>query len=198
MTRKQAIKLAISRLQSDSDNQEIIEKLEDILSELPLIHWSDKSIRDTVEQFIVDNGRPPTATDFKRAGMPPHPVIKQKYKITLGEWLEENYPTMRPSFEEIKEKYTKDFLIDYEQIKPRSSYEFNEKRRPSTRGWQTIAFYHNVKSWRALLKALNLQLYFDMARDHVPVEFDVNITTDIDFALEDDNDIIVSGDESKA
>ena len=197
MTRKQALQRAIAVLAKNPEYAEDIRILQEICDELPLIHWSDSSIRDTVEQFILDNGRVPTASDFKKKGMPPHPVIKQKYKITLGEWLEENYPTQKPSFEEIKERYTKDFLIDYENIKPRSSEEFNKKRSPGTRGWQTIAFYHNAKSWRALLKALNLQLYFDMARDHVPVEFDVNITTDIDFALEANNDIIVSGDESK-
>ena len=84
MTRKQALKQAIRLLSRNPENAEVIEKLQDIHDELPLIHWTDKSIRDSVEQFIADNHRVPTATDFKKAGMPPHPVIKQKYKVTLG------------------------------------------------------------------------------------------------------------------
>ena len=181
MTRKQALKQAIRLLSGNPENAEVIEKLQDIHDELPLIHWSDKSIRDSVEEFILTYGRVPTATDFKKAGMPPHPVIKQKYKITLGEWLEENYPTYKPSFEELKEQYTKDFLIDYDRIKPRSQEEFNRNKRPHTKGWQTLAFYYNVKSWRNLLKALDLPLYFEMARDRKPANITVNIYTDYDF-----------------
>ena len=44
-----------------------------------------------MEQYIVDHGKVPNPSDFKKAGMPPHPVIKNKYKVTLKEWLEENY-----------------------------------------------------------------------------------------------------------
>ena len=69
MTRKQAITKAITALHQTGENAEAIRLLQDLSDELPLIHWSDKSIRDTVEQFIQDNGRPPTASDFKKAGM---------------------------------------------------------------------------------------------------------------------------------
>ena len=64
MTRKQALNKAIQALSKKKEYSEVIQLLQDIHDELPLIHWSDKSIRDTVEQFIVDNGRRPSATDF--------------------------------------------------------------------------------------------------------------------------------------
>ena len=181
MTRKQALKQAIRLLSRNPENAEVIEKLQDIHDELPLIHWTDKSIRDYVEQFIADNHRVPTATDFKKAGMPPHPVIKQKYKVTLGEWLDENYPTYKPTFEELKAKYTADFMMDYFRIKPKSQEEFNRNKSKGTRGWQTLAFYYNVKSWRNLIKALDLPLYFEMHRDRKPANITVNIYTDYDF-----------------
>lgn len=181
MTRKQALSKAIQALSKKKEYSEVIQLLQDIHDELPLIHWSDKSIRDTVEQFIVDNGRRPSATDFKRKGMPPHPVIKQKYKITLGEWLDQNYPIHKPTYEELKEKYTKEFLEDYNRIKPKSQEEFNQNRTKGTRGWQTLAFYYNVKSWRNLIKALDLPLYFELRRDRVPPKIKVNIYTDYDF-----------------
>lgn len=181
MTRKQALNQAIQELSKKKEFSETVILLQDILEELPLIHWSDKSIRDTVEQFIIDNGRTPTATDFKRKGMPPHPVIKQKYKITLGEWLEQNYPITKPTFEELKEKYTKEFIEDYNRIKPKSQEEFNEKRTKGTKGWQTVAKYYNVNSWRKFIKCLDLPLHFELSRDRTPVNFKVNITTDCDF-----------------
>ena len=94
MTRKQALQRAIEHLSRFPEYTEEVRLLEEIRRELPLIHWSDRSIHDTVEQFILDNGRPPTASDFKKAGMPPHTVIQSKYKMPLSRWLDENYPTI--------------------------------------------------------------------------------------------------------
>ncbi len=179
MTRKQALQKAIEVLAADKENEAVIHKLEEIKADMPLNHWSESSIFDTVEQFIEDNGRPPTATDFKKKGMPPHPVIKLRFNKTLGEWLEEHYPTPKPTAEELKQIYTEAFLRDYDRIKPRSQEEFNQNKSPDTRGWQTVATYHNVKSWRNLVKALGLPLYFDMKRDHKPFDFKVNIHLDL-------------------
>ncbi len=181
MTRKQALHKAIEVLSHSDEYVEEIQILTEISAELPLMHWSDSSIRDTIEQFILDNGRVPTTTDFNKKGMPSHPVIKQKYKITLSEWLDKNYPTMKLNREELKVKYTEIFISDYMKIKPKSQEQFNKNRSPDTRGWQTVAQYYGVKSWRNLLKTLNLPLYFDMCRDHIPVKMNVNIISDYDF-----------------
>lgn len=181
MTRKQALHRAIEYLSQFPEFAEEVRLLQEISQELPLIHWSDRSIRDTVEQFILDNGRPPTASDFKKAGMPPHTVIQNKYKMPLSQWLNENYPTPKPSAEELKAEYTRAFLEDYHRIRPRSQYEFNQHKRPETRGWQTVAAYHNTRSWRNLLKKLDLPLYFDMKRDHVPANLKVIVHNDYDF-----------------
>lgn len=181
MTRKTALNQAIYILSQLEGNEEIIEKLQDLLEELPIIHWSDKSIHDRVQQFIEDEGRNPTASDFRKKGMPPHPVIKQKYKITLAEWLEQNYPTTKPSFEELREMHTKKFIEDYNRIKPKSQDEFNKNRTKGTPSWITVAKYYDIKSWRTLIKRLGLPFHFELARDRTPVTFKVNITTDLDF-----------------
>ena len=159
MTRKTALHKAIEQLKGIKGNKEIIEKLQDLADELPITHWTDKSIRDRVEQFAEENGRNPTASDFRKKGMPPHPVIKQKYKITLSEWLNENYPTHRPTYEELKEKYTKEFVEEYERIKPKTQDQFNKERTCGTKGWQTVASYYSVKSWKQLLNVLSLPPY---------------------------------------
>ncbi len=184
MTRKQALQEAIAVLSADKGNEAVILKLQEIGAEMPLNRWTENAIHDTVQQFIVDNGRPPTATDFKTRDMPPHPVVKLRFKKTLGEWLEENYPTPKPSFEELKQRHTEAFLKDYYRIKPRSQEQFNKNKSPDTRGWQTVATYYGVKSWRNLLKTLDLPLYFDMRRDHKPVNIKVNIHVDLDFDLD--------------
>ena len=180
MTRKQAIYQAIQALSKEKGHEEAISSLRDIYEELPLIHWTDKSIRDTVEQFIIDNGRNPTASDFRKKGMPPHPVIKQKYKITLGEWLAQNYPTHAPRFEELKSKYTEDFVNEYIRIKPTSEGDFDKRRNRNTKTWITVAKYNNTTTWRGLLNALSLPIYTKPISPPRRTVIKVHITTDID------------------
>ena len=181
MTRKEALHSAISQLADRPENQEIIEVLQGLFDDIPYHGWSDGTIHDSVKQFILDNGRIPTVTDFKKKELPPHPVIKNRYGITVKEWLNENYPVIKPSREEIINKCTDDFIEDYYRIKPRSQEVFNENKRTTTKGWKTIASYHGKKSWRSLLKALDLPLYFDMKKDHTSKISAVNIYTHYDF-----------------
>lgn len=181
MTRKQALHNVIQLLAESPEYAEEARILAELSSELPIIHWTDSSIRDAVEQYIVDHGKVPNPSDFKKAGMPPHPVIKNKYKVTLKEWLEENYPTPKPTYEELKAKHTAAFIADYLRIKPKSQEEFNKNKRAETRGWQTVAQYHHTKTWRKLLKHLGLPLYFDMYRDHTPINIKVNFKIEEDF-----------------
>ncbi len=179
MTRKTAINQAIYILSQSKGNEEIIEKLKDVMDELPLIHWSDKSIRDRVEQFIEDEGRTPTVSDFRKKGMPPHPVFKQKYNINLAEWLNQNYPTTLPTAEEITNNYIQEFISEYKRIMPRSADEYDSKRNKGVKSWQTVRSRCEQTSWRGLIKHLNLPFYFDMQKDHVPMKFNIKVTTDM-------------------
>ena len=181
MTRKQAILKAIQALSALEGKEEAITLLQDIYDEMPLIHWSDKSIRDTVEQFIVDNGRIPNVSDFKKKGMPPHTIFQQKYKITLGEWLQQNYPTPAPTFEELKDKYTKEFIEEYIRIKPTSEEDFNKQRKRNAKTWNTVAKYHNTNSWLSLLQTLSLPSYNKSTNSKNRTVMKVYISSDIDF-----------------
>ena len=78
MTRKQALQKAIAVL----EDKTAIDKIQEILTDMPIMGWSDAVIFDTVDQFVAENGRMPVATDFKQKGMPPHPVIKLRLAIT--------------------------------------------------------------------------------------------------------------------
>lgn len=182
MTRKQVLQRAIDFLSKYPEYAEDIRILKEISDELPLIHWTDSSIRDAVEQFILDNGRIPTASDFRKKGMPPHPVIKQKYRITLSEWLGQNYPNVKPTPLQLKETYTKDFIEDYNRIKPKSQKEFTQNKRPQTKGWQTVAQYYQVNSWRGLLKTLNLPIYSPKNEQKGSTNLIITFHVDCDFS----------------
>ena len=182
MTRKQAIKKAISALSGVSGSGEAIRLLQDLYDEMPLIHWTDKSIRDAVEQFKLDNKRLPTSSDFRKKGMPPHPVIENTYKMPLAEWLELNYPTYKPTRDDLKKKYTKRFVAAYKALKPETSKIYSNNRPADAPCWQTVANYYGVKSWQGLLKALSLPVYQPKVK-RVKECFNVKIINDLDEEL---------------
>lgn len=159
MTRKEALSKAIKILSDFDETKEIISLLSDLKEELPIIHWTDKSIRDIIEQFIQDNGRIPTASDFRKKGMPPHPVFKQKYKITLAEWMDINYPQRKPDYEELHRQDIDIFVKEYMFLKPKSAEDYNQRRASYTKCWASIAFYNGVKNWGDLLNKLSLPCY---------------------------------------
>ena len=55
MTRKQAITMAISILSQKTENDEIVMKLQEILSELPLSTWTRNSIIDSIETYAYEH-----------------------------------------------------------------------------------------------------------------------------------------------
>lgn len=181
MTRKQAIIKAITALQQTGENAEAIRILEELSGELPIIHWSDTALRDTVDQFIADTGRVPTATDFKRPGMPPYRVFMCNYGLTPTEWLQANYPDHYPSQQEMMDRYTKAFIEDYLRLKPKSADDFNERRSDKSRGWRSVARYHHLGTWTSLIKHLNLPRYSDGHQERAPSKVKVVVHNDYDF-----------------
>lgn len=96
MTRKQAISKAIAALKQERGNAEAIRVLEELSGELPIIHWSDAALRDTVDQFIADTGRMPAATDFKKPGTLPYRVFMCNYGLTLPSGYKPTTPNTTP------------------------------------------------------------------------------------------------------
>lgn len=181
MTAKTALQKAISQLSGNKENTEICEKLSDILEDMPLTGWTDRKIRDRIEQFYEDEGRYPTTTDFKKKGMPPHTVFKHRYKMTLSQWLRENYPTPGITYEERKEKHTKAFKEEYLKLAPESSDDFDRRREKGVISWRGLAPYYNVTSWHNLLHALELPVPKPKHTERVKPNFNVTVYTDLDF-----------------
>ena len=181
MTRKQAITLAIQVLTEAGQNEEAISVLRTLSDELPLVHWSDAAIRDAVDQFILDHARVPTASDFKKRGLPPHTVIKNRYGAALRDWLRENYPVTKPSREAQRKRLTKEFKKEYLRIRPESAEAYNAGRTPGLPCWYTVAVHNRTKRWRGLLEKLKLPVYgnVDLPREAPPLQ--VNIYTHYDF-----------------
>ena len=183
MTRKQALESAV-RLLAETGRNEEAAVLHTIMEELPLNRWTDEAIRDSVEQFILDCGRVPTVSDFKKRGLPPHTVIRQKYGITLRAWLDRNYPDRLNAKEESRTEATKAFVLDYLCLMPKSAEEYNRKRMQGSPCWYTVAVHNGVHCWRSLLEKLGLPVFsgVDIPRDREA--FHVRVCLDKDLAHE--------------
>lgn len=178
MTRKQALELAIQAL---ADNEEAVQVLHTIIDELPLNRWTEDAIRDSVEQFILDHGRVPNTRDFKRRGLPPHTVIKNRFGVNLKEWLEQNYPTQKTSLDELQAKATEEFIKEYLRILPVSAEDYNARRSHPSRGWYTIAVYNHTRRWRILLEKLDLPVYNNRDVPNSTPQLKVRVISDTDW-----------------
>ena len=179
MTRKQAIIQAVQALSAQEGNEQAIALLKDIYDEMPLIHWSDKSIKDAVEQFIIDNGRVPTVSNFREKGMPPHPVFKLRYGITLSEWLSTNYPQPERNRENEKREETDKFVAAYHDLLPKSAKFFDQHRPEGVKCWATIGKYYGCTNWKSLLKTLSLPSYSHRRADHNHEKIRVIVSHDL-------------------
>ena len=112
-----------------------------MISDLPLTGWTESTIFDSINQFIHDHGRTPTASDFRKKGLPPHPVIKLRFGITLREFLDTHYPKETP------QQWQNFFCKHYHEIKPTSAEEYNAKRQQGSPQWQYIAKMHGIMKW---------------------------------------------------
>jgi len=149
MTRKQALCKALEVV----DDKEVIRKINEILEDMPFTRWSERTIFDTIDQFVLDRGRNPTATDFIPKGMPPHPVIKLRFGITLKEFLEKYYP--QPKID--RDEYKRLFISEYERIKPRGACDFNENRANGVPTWGTFAKMFGISRWLEWIEFCGLE-----------------------------------------
>lgn len=81
MTRKQAVSQAISILSDNKENVHIIEKLQEILEELPCASWTQESILDAIENYAIEhNNTLPYAHDLtSEYRLPSNTVIYSKF-----------------------------------------------------------------------------------------------------------------------
>ncbi|MCL2854050.1 MAG: hypothetical protein FWE21_00360 [Defluviitaleaceae bacterium] len=157
MTRKQALQAALDVV----TDQGTKEKIQEILDHMPFMGWSEQTIFDTINQFIIDNGRPPRTAEFKKKTLPPHTVIKLRFGINLKDFLEKHYPQNQPSpsrpySHQTKEHWQAQFIDDYIKNRPPSARQHNAVRTQGTPSWQTISTMFGIQKWRDWLKHCNL------------------------------------------
>lgn len=158
MTRKQALLKAIN----ECNDPEAKEKLLDLYNEMPLIHWSKKSIMDTLENYYIETGIRPTLTTLRVIpAMPKHPAIKTHFGINAKEFMNLYFPPEKSEEEvrrEYNEKVIKDFIEEYTRLKPSSWEEYDRQRDKKYKCSATVLKAANCK-WNELLQRYNLPKY---------------------------------------
>ncbi len=162
MTRKQSLIKAIeilSSLPQAGDLREVITGLNELVSDLPVTSWDEKTIFDTIEQFFIENGKYPTTNDFQRKGLPSHTVIRHRFGITLTEFLDRYYPQRRDYVKRQRKAYTQHsrthwlnvFSQQIKQNKIMTADDYN-KNRTEGPSWKYIARLYGLHKWSDLVR----------------------------------------------
>lgn len=158
MTRKQAVSQAIAILEKEDKNQEICQKLQEIMLELPMTHWSDKTIFDAFDQYILEHNCLPSMSEISRnPKIPTHPTIKNRFGLTLQEFYKKYYNQyIRKSPSRVYHYHNTSYWIEnfreqYTKNNYPSQKEYDSLRDKNTPCAKHIIKISGYKNWNELL-----------------------------------------------
>lgn len=168
MTRKIALQEAIKIIEASRIGKQrkadIIAGLQLCMDELPFAKWSEAAVFDACDQFVQEHGAI-RLVDFDHAGLPSHPTIKNRFKMTAKEFRDKYYPLpdtpeYKPRYTpEEREKWNTQFIEEFHRIRCTSEQHYNKTRRKDAPVFQTLCRMNDVKTWRQLLELLGLDTY---------------------------------------
>lgn len=187
MTRKQALLKAINILSQDDSNNQIIEKLEEIIDEYPSFTWTDKSILDSIENYAIENnGILPHSKELTTKNrLPSNTVIINKFGFTsICDFFDTYFPTFQRKEKYInstyrskgEDYYLKTFKDNYTRIqtlldiKDVDTKTYNQYKEHNTPHSYTIIKNCDCKTWNELL----ILCGFKKNTNPLQVSFNVN------------------------
>ncbi len=192
MTRKQAVCEAIKILSNNKSDAQIIEKLQDILEELPMCSWTQKSILDTIENYSIEhNGKLPQLSKFTTENnLPSSTAIRSRFNLSINDLIAKYFPNLQKTscfyspYKECDEEYFKAiFISNYTRIQKEKQIKnvhyktYNKYREQGTPNSATIMKKCNCKTYCELLIFCDLR---------TPKK-DIEITYNVSFNDEDDS-----------
>ena len=168
MTRREALLRAIKYI-GDND-PELTHKLNEMIEDMPMTHWSAAACYDAIEDFYITHGRFPHMEDFKyNSKLPALPTIRNRFKMPALQWLSslEHYTPARTN------SALAAFIDEYNRIHPVSGPDYNIKKCKDISRWEAVARrYTPSGNWTDLLKLTGLR---SVPRRHIP-EYQVDVT----------------------
>lgn len=208
MTRKEALALISNYLDVQELSDELKEAkavLDKLLKSLPLVRWDDETIRDTFDQFVIDEGRMPQVKDLNENlfKLPSTTVLRKRYGIPAGKWLQENYTKKLPSAQwcQILQKeltiteWKKMFIDECDRIQPETCREFERLRnRELVPSWKVIARAVGVSSWKELkyICSMECKVQTFKVTSKVSIKIEPDIPLDRDTVTIEPNYLMVS------
>lgn len=147
MTRKQAISEAIAILSQSNGNEQIIEKLQDILEEMPLVCWTKKSIIDAIENYAIEhNNNLPYEKELISANcLPSNTVIASLFGISSIRKFYSKYLSQYNIKSQRNESPYKDYSVqDFINIFLENYLSIKNKLHVKTVGSRIYDLYRNV------------------------------------------------------
>lgn len=199
INRIQAIKMAIAaieQLPETYERKQAVERLEGMINDYKVAgtYWTKEKVFEVLNQWRNEHGRNPTVTNLMEPGMPATTTIQKLFDMSGSAFLNIYYPhekaTKRKNKYSIKseEEWIKDFVEQFNKIKPSSSSDYNAKRENDTPTWQTIARYLSLSSWQELIKKTGVSIQSLKMKNGLPNEpktFYVDVTCNLYNKLRD-------------
>jgi hypothetical protein len=162
ITRLQSIDIAINAIKQLPESEENLQAIERLLNlkETLLVQpkWTKELVFKELNKWKQEHGRNPTVTNLVEPGMPKAITIQKLFDMRASAFLNIYYPSKKPRFKytpylsKSKDEWINDFVKQYNELKPRSSKDYNNRRDPATPTWNTIARYCGECTWNNLIK----------------------------------------------
>lgn len=150
--------------------ENIVEKLELCITELPFSRWSEAAIFDACDQFIADHGRPLYLNDFTSRELPSHPTVKNRFGMTLREFRDRYYPLPRKEYRTIDgvplnaQGLIRAFGEEFNRIGARTREDYDRRRNKQYPCSAFLLKVSRAASWAELLNMANVS-YADKRRE---------------------------------
>lgn len=155
---------AIKQLPYSDENEQAIKRLKTLGEMTMNRHWTKETIFQALNQWRDEHGRNPTVTNLVEYGMPKAVTIQRMFDMKASAFMSIYYPseqTKKPVTKysvRTEQEWINDFRRQYEQMKPKSGREYNNRREEGSPTWNTIIKYCHVGTWTELLKITNVDI----------------------------------------
>ena len=166
MTRKQALLKAIEELQKNKRNDQVVTILKEIYEELPLVHWTEKSILDAFQQYLNEhNNEFPTKRNLGKS-LPTYNVIKRIFgSNSMTDFRDAFFPNEYSEYYSPYNHYTLEmlkecFIENYNNINGGNYVKYNDYdlyRQPGTPSIRFIINKFDCNSYNDLLIKMNIR-----------------------------------------
>ncbi len=157
MTREQAVRAAIrklSELEQTKETAEIIQGLQKLEPAQYRRKWTKTTIYEAVSLWSTVHGRYPSVKELEMyKELPGIFAVKREYGLSGREFLQRFFPEERKRERgKLRENLIlKQFISEYEKLRPVSGRDYNERRSPETLTWNQAARAIGVSGWTELL-----------------------------------------------